>query len=62
MARWANIFAEVPVEGLCWASFFAEELLEGRCWASFIALTDPALVLDAAPRTSGWMRWGVCTT
>ena len=43
------------------ASFFAEELLEGRCWASFFAPTAPAPVLDAAPRTSGWLRWGGCS-
>jgi len=29
MARWANFFAEMPLEGLCWASFFAELLRNG---------------------------------
>ena len=39
----------------CWASFFAEEPLEGRCWASFFAPVGPALFLDAAWCTSGWL-------
>ena len=59
LACWANFFAETRLEGLCWASFFAETWLEGRCWASFFAPTDPAPVLDAAPRTSGWLPMGV---
>ena len=43
----------------CWVSFFAEEPLEGLCWASSFVPTDPAPVLDAAPRTSGWLPMGV---
>ena len=27
----------------------------------FFAPTDPAPVLDAARRTSGWLRWGFCS-
>ena len=43
----------------CWVSFFAETWLEGRCWASYFVPTDPAPVMDAAPRTSGWLPMGV---
>ena len=31
-ARWANFFAEMPLEGACWASFFAEMPMVGVCW------------------------------
>ena len=46
----------------CWAKFFAEEPREGRFWASFFAQSGPASVLEATRRTSGWWRWGFCTT
>ena len=45
----------------CWANFFAEMPLEGACWANFFAPTGTAPVLDAARRTSGWLRWGFCS-
>ena len=45
----------------CWANYFAEMPLEGPCWESFFAPTGTAPVLDAAPRTSGWLRWGFCS-
>ena len=37
MARWANYFADSPLEARCWASFFAEVPTEGACWANFFA-------------------------
>ena len=37
MARWANFFAEMRLEGLRWANFFAEMRLEGLRWANFFA-------------------------
>ena len=39
MARWANFFAETPLEGPRWANFFAETPLEGPRWANFFAET-----------------------
>ena len=38
MARWANFFAEMPLEGLCWASFFAELLRNGALGEFFAEL------------------------
>ena len=36
-ARWANFFAEMPLEGPRWANFFAGKLLEAPRWANFVA-------------------------
>ena len=46
-ARWANFFAEMPLDGPRRANFFAEVLLEGLRGASFFAPTD-------APRFCRW--------
>ena len=37
-ARWANFFADDPVEGPRWANFFAKTPLEGLRWAKFFAV------------------------
>ena len=36
-ARWANFFAEMPLEGPRWANFFAGKLLEAPRRANFVA-------------------------
>ena len=36
-ARWANFFADDPVEGPRWANFFADRPPEAPCWASYFA-------------------------
>ena len=36
-ARWANSFAEMPLEGQRWANFFAGKLLEAPRRANFVA-------------------------
>ena len=37
-ARWANFFAEMPLDGPRRANFFAEMPLEALCWATFVAV------------------------
>ena len=37
MARWANFFADRPLEAPCWAKFFAGEPLEEPRRANFVA-------------------------
>ena len=40
-ARWANYFADDPVEGPSWANYFADDPVEGPRWANFFADRPP---------------------
>ena len=61
-ARWANFFAEMPLEGPRWANFFAGKLLEAPRRANFVAHAGaPAHVRSLrCPPCLQW--WGFCTT
>ena len=75
-ARWANSFAEMPLEGPRWANFFAGKPLEGPRWANFFAgkpLEAPRranfVAHAGAPAHVRSLRcppclqwWGFCTT
>ncbi len=61
-ARWANFFAEMPLEGPRWANYFAGKLLEAPRRANFVAHAGaPAHVRSlCCPPFLQW--WGFCTT
>ena len=61
-ARWANFFAEMPLERPRWANFFAGKLLEAPRRANFVAHAGaPAHVRSLrCPPCLQW--WGFCTT
>ena len=58
-ARWANFFAEMPLDGPRRANFFAEMPLEALSWATFVAVVLVVLAVGLRhPRRE--LRWVQC--
>ena len=49
-ARWANYFAEMPLDGPRRANFFAEMPLEALCWATFVAVVLVVIAVSCPVR------------